>query len=125
VLHQTVLRKKESMKKPLQSVFDQVNGEISRHLGGRNSLTRWRTMTLSSSTIHFFLLESGYGTGFSTLVDTGGMSTQLRTQLRLAYEGSRSTALEPIGSVIPADFIFNQLSTYLIRKGCLRMRSTR
>ena len=52
-------------------------------------------------------------------VDTGGMNTQLRTQLRLAYEGSKSTALFPMGTVIPADFIFNQLNTYLIRNGLL------
>ena len=119
VLHQTVLRKKESMKQPLQLVFDKVNGEISRHLGG-TKLAHQREDD-EALPLDYPLLPTRKRLWDRILhaVDTGGMSTQLRTQLRLAYEGSRSTALEPIGTVIPADFIFDQLNTYLIRNGLL------
>ncbi|MGI6022730.1 MAG: BREX system P-loop protein BrxC [Methanoculleus sp.] len=119
VLHQTVLRKKESMKKPLQSVFDQVNGEISRHLGGTKLAHQMEDDDALLLDYPLLPTRKRLWDRILHAVDTGGMSTQLRTQLRLAYEGSRSTALEPIGSVIPADFIFNQLSTYLIRNGLL------
>ena len=119
VLHQTVLRKKESMKRPLQLVFDQVNGEISRHLGGTKLAHQMEDDDALLLDYPLLPTRKRLWDRILHAVDTGGMSTQLRTQLRLAYEGSRSTALEPIGSVIPADFIFDQLSTYLIRNGLL------
>jgi len=119
VLHQTVLRKKETMRKPLLQVLDSVNGEISRHLAGTkiaHSMDDDEALILD-----YPLLPTRKRLWDKILhaVDTGGMSTQLRTQLRLAYEGSKSCALFPIGTVIPADFIFNQLNTYLIRNGLL------
>jgi hypothetical protein len=119
VLHQTVLRKKETMRKPLLQVLDSVNGEISRHLAGTriaHSMDDDENLILD-----YPLLPTRKRLWDSILhaVDTGGLSTQLRTQLRLAYEGAKSTALFPIGTVIPADFIFNQLNTYLIRNGLL------
>jgi hypothetical protein len=119
VLHQTVLRKKETMRKPLHEVLDSVNGEISRHLAGTkiaHSMDDDEALILD-----YPLLPTRKRLWDKILhaVDTGGMSTQLRTQLRLAYEGSKSTALFPMGTVIPADFIFNQLNTYLIRNGLL------
>lgn len=119
VLHQTVLRKKETMRRPLQQVLDSVNGEISRHLAGTriaHSLEDDQNLVLD-----YPLLPTRKRLWDSILhaVDTGGLSTQLRTQLRLAYEGAKTTALFPIGTVIPADFIFNQLNTYLIRNGLL------
>lgn len=119
VLHQTVLRKKETMRKPLIEVLDSVNGEISRHLAGTKIA---HSMDDDDNLIlDYPLLPTRKRLWDSILhaVDTGGLSTQLRTQLRLAYEGSKSTALFPIGTVIPADFIFNQLNTYLIRNGLL------
>lgn len=119
VLHQTVLRKKETMKKPMQQLFDQVNGEISRHLGGTKLAHQMEDD--ENLLLDYPLLPTRKRLWDRILhaVDTGGMSTQLRTQLRLAYEGSLSTALDPLGTVIPADFIFNQLNTYLIRNGLL------
>ena len=119
VLHQTVLRKKESMKSPLQQVLDPVNGEISRHLGGTKLAHQMEDD--ENLLLDYPLLPTRKRLWERILhtVDRGGMSTQLRTQLRLAYEGSRSTALEPIGSVIPGDLIYSQQSTYMMRNGLL------
>jgi hypothetical protein len=119
VLHQTVLRKKETMRKPLQEILESVNGEISRHLAGTkiaHSMDDDESLLLD-----YPLLPTRKRLWDRILhaVDTGGMSTQLRTQLRLAYEGSKSTGPATVGTVIPADFIFNQLNTYLIRNGLL------
>lgn len=119
VLHQTVLRKKESMKKDLQIVLDKMSGEISRHLSGTKLAHHMDDD--DDLVLDYPLLPTRKRLWDRILhaVDTGGMSTQLRTQLRLAYEGSRSTSMSPIGTVIPADFIYNQLNTYLIRNGLL------
>lgn len=119
VLHQTVLRKKQTMLEPLGQVLDQVSGEISKHLGGTKLAHKMEDD--SSLILDYPLLPTRkrFWDKILHAVDTGGMSTQLRTQLRLAYEGSRSSALGPIGTVIPADFIYTQLNTYLIQNGLL------
>ncbi|QYZ80392.1 BREX system P-loop protein BrxC [Methanofollis formosanus] len=119
VLRQTVLRKKESMKKPLQEVFDQVNGEISRHLGGTKLAHQMEDNKALILDYPLLPTRKRLWDRILHAVDTGGMSTQLRTQLRLAYDGAQNAASKPIGTVIPADFIFNQLNTYLIRNGLL------
>ncbi|MBD3216401.1 MAG: BREX system P-loop protein BrxC [Candidatus Lokiarchaeota archaeon] len=50
-------------------------------------------------------------------VDAPGTASQLRTQLRIVYDAVRETANEPLGTVMPADFIFDQLQADLLRTG--------
>ena len=76
VLHQTVLRKKETMRKPLREVLDSVNGEISRHLAGTkiaHSMDDDEALILD-----YPLLPTRKRLWDKILhaVDTGGMSTQ-------------------------------------------------
>jgi len=52
-------------------------------------------------------------------VDTAGTSGQLRTQLRIVYEALRSIAEHPLGTVVPADFMFEQLQPGLLQQGVL------
>ena len=78
VLHQTVLRKKETMRKPLHEVLDSVNGEISRHLAGTkiaHSMDDDEALILD-----YPLLPTRKRLWDKILhaVDTGGMSTQSR-----------------------------------------------
>jgi len=119
VLHETVLQKKESKKKDLEVLLDRVNGEISRHISGTKLA---HTMEDDETLVLDYPLlptRKRFWDRILHTVDTGGMSTQLRTQLRLTYEGSRSTAMYPLGNVIPADLIFSQLNAYLTQNGFL------
>ena len=107
------------MKKDLQAVLEKMSGEISRHLDGTKLAHQMEDDDTLLLDYPLIPTRKRLWDRILHSVDTGGMSTQLRTQLRLAYEGSRSTALYPIGTVIPADFIYNQLNTYLIRNNLL------
>jgi hypothetical protein len=119
VLRQTILRKKESMKEPLEGVLESVSGEISRHLDGSSLASRVEDEEVLLLDYPLLPTRKRFWERILQSVDRGGMSTQLRNQLRLTFDGARAFATEPVGTVIPADFIFTQQSTYLIRNNIL------
>ena len=51
--------------------------------------------------------------------DVPGTTAQLRTQLRIVYDAIRDIADKPLGTVVPTDFIFEQLQPDLLRTGIL------
>ncbi len=119
VLRQTILRKKESMKEPLGEVLGSVSGEISRHLDGSSLASRVEDEEILLLDYPLLPTRKRFWERILQSVDRGGMSTQLRNQLRLTFDGARTFAANPVGTVIPADFIFTQQSTYLIRNNIL------
>ena len=60
------------------------------------------------------LLGAGVARGRSR-----GHRGQLRTQLRIVYDAIRRTAGDPVGTVVPADFLFEELSSNLLQSGVL------
>src|SRR5690606_30850592 len=53
------------------------------------------------------------------IVDTTGTVSQLRNQLKVIHEAAQATADKPLGHVVPADFIYNQISVNLIQTGVI------
>ena len=49
--------------------------------------------------------------------DHSGTKAQLRSQLQIVFEATRQTAAAPVGTVVPADFIYDQISTDLLNSG--------
>jgi hypothetical protein len=52
-------------------------------------------------------------------VDNTGTAAQLRNQLTTVFEAARATAQQPLGSIVGADFIFDQLATQMRNTGAL------
>ena len=52
-------------------------------------------------------------------VDRRGTAGQLRTQLRIVYDAILHTADEPLGTVVAADFLFDELEGTLLQSGVL------
>ena len=46
-----------------------------------------------------------------------GTKAQLRSQLQIVFEATRQTAAAVVGTVVPADFIYDQISTDLLNSG--------
>src|SRR5690606_30142584 len=53
------------------------------------------------------------------IVDTTGTASQLRNQLKVIHEAAQATADLPLGHVVPADFIYNQISVSLLQTGVI------
>jgi hypothetical protein len=49
--------------------------------------------------------------------DHSGTKAQLRSQLQIVFEATRQTAAAAVGTVVPADFIYDQISTDLLNSG--------
>jgi len=49
--------------------------------------------------------------------DHSGTKAQLRSQLQIVFEATRQTAAASVGMVVPADFIYDQISPDLINSG--------
>ncbi|WVM93019.1 hypothetical protein ULG90_02310 [Halopseudomonas pachastrellae] len=53
------------------------------------------------------------------IVDTTGTASQLRNQLKVIHEAAQATADQPLGHVVAADFIYNQISVNLLQTGVI------
>src|SRR5207253_1033508 len=51
--------------------------------------------------------------------DQSGTKAQLRSQLQIVFDATRQTAAAPVGTVVPADFIYDQVSMDLLNSGQL------
>src|SRR5260370_7795925 len=49
--------------------------------------------------------------------DHSGTKAQLRSQLQIVFEATRQTAAASLGTVVSADFIYDQISTDLLNSG--------
>jgi hypothetical protein len=58
-------------------------------------------------------------------LDKTGTGSQLRNQLRVVHEATKSTALKPLGSVAPADFIYEQIAINLLQTGVIGKEITK
>ena len=56
------------------------------------------------------------------VTDSTGTAAQMRTQLRVTHEACRSVAKKPLGSIVPADFLYDQLANDLVISGEMQKR---
>ena len=54
--------------------------------------------------------------------DPSGTAAQMRTQLRVTHEACRLVADQPVGTIIPVDFIYDQQANELVISGELQKR---
>src|SRR6185503_8691104 len=55
-------------------------------------------------------------------VDSTGTTAQMRTQLRVAHEACRAVAKKPLGSIVPGDFLYEQVANDLVITGEMQKR---
>lgn len=119
VVRQVVLRKDPTQTPALKAVLEAASGEISRHLAG----TKIGSSPADASDLvpEYPLLPVRRRFWERTLraVDIAGTAGQLRTQLRIVHEAARTVAGKPLGTVIPADFIYDQLKANLLQSTIL------
>jgi hypothetical protein len=117
VIRKTVLRKKPEQEAVISKALSANQGELARHLNNtRFAATHEDEKTLVAD---YPLLPTRRRFWEKVLrnTDHSGTKAQLRSQLQIVFEATRSTAAAPVGTVVPADFIYDQISTDLINSG--------
>lgn len=119
VVRQIVLRKRADRMGDVSAVLDRHNGEISKHLAGSHIGPNPEDKSVLVSDYPLLPVRRRFWERALKAVDVGGTTVQLRNQLRVVYEAVRSIAADPLGTVIPADFLYFQLAPILLQTSVL------
>lgn len=120
VTRSTVLAKKPEKVKDINKVIDDNQGEVSRHL--QNTRIAPNNADKSDYAFDYPLLpvRRRFWERVLRNVDESGVTSQLRTQLIIVFDAARENANKDLGMVVPADFIYDQLSHDLLNNGILQ-----
>jgi len=117
VIRKTVLRKKPEHEAAIGKNMESHGGEISRHL--QNTRLTASHEDEPSFVADYPLLPTRRRFWEKVLrnTDHSGTKAQLRSQLQIVFEAARQTAGAALGTVVPGDFIYDQISTDLLNSG--------
>jgi len=120
VIRKTVLAKKPERTSDVMAVMTANEGEICRHLD--NTRLAATPDDKSSYVPDYPLLpvRRRFWERVLRNVDVSGTKAQLRTQLKIVFDAARETAERPLGVVVPADFMYDQIATDLLNTGMLQ-----
>lgn len=119
VIRKVILQKKASAKPQLEQVLQSHLGEISRQLRGTKIEHHQDDEKVMLADYPLLPVRRRFWERVLRIVDTTGTVSQLRNQLKVIHEAAQATADLPLGHVVPADFIYNQISVNLLQTGVI------
>ncbi len=119
VIRRVVLAKRPDRMNDVQSALEASAGEIDRHLRSTRIGRRGEDNSVLVDDYPLLPVRRRFWEHALRAVDRAGTAGLLRTQLRIVYDAIRRTADESVGTVVPADFLFEALSADLLRSGVL------
>ena len=96
-----------------------MEGEIDRHLHAAKIAPRSEDKEILAEDYPLLPTRNRFWASLLHQLDPSGTSGQLRTQLRVVHAATVHVANEPLGHVIAADFIYDQLHGGLQQSGAL------
>ena len=122
VVRTVVLQKREDRKPDIEQMISRHSGEITRQLKTTRIATRADDDEAYIPDYPLLPVRRRFWEHVLHSIDPTGTSAQMRTQLRVTFEACRSVADRPLGAVIPADFLYDQLASNLVISGEMQKR---
>ena len=119
VTRRVVLAKRSDRVNDVKATLDGNAGELDRHLVGTKIGPRSEDQSVLVEDYPLLPVRRRFWEHALRAVDRAGTAGQLRTQLRIVYDAIRRTADDPLGTVVPADFLFEEISANLLQSGVL------
>ena len=119
VIRRVVLAKRSDRVNDVQATLDGNAGELDRHLVGTRIGPRSEDKSVLVEDYPLLPVRRRFWEHALRAVDRAGTAGQLRTQLRMVYDAIRRNADEPLGTVVSADFLFEEQSANLLQSGVL------
>jgi len=119
VVREVVLRKKPDKVPTLKSVLENARGEIDRHLAGTRIGPSAADSEFLVPDYPLLPVRRRFWENILRAIDPTGIEGQLRTQLRVVHEATRQVADRPVGTVVSADVIYDQLKPSMLQSGML------
>jgi len=117
VIRKTVLRKRPEREADITTVMEANQGEIARHLQNTRLAANHNDESFFVADYPLLPTRRRFWEKVLRNTDHSGTKAQLRSQLQIVFEAARQTAASSVGTVVPADFIYDQISTDLINSG--------
>ncbi len=119
VIRKTVLRKKPQKQAAITKCLDANQGELARHLQNTRLAATHQDEDFFVADYPLLPTRRRFWEKVLRNTDESGSKAQLRSQLQIVFEAAKQTADAPVGTVVPADFIYDQISTDLVNSGHL------
>lgn len=119
VTRRVVLAKRADRLTDIQSMLEANAGEIDRHLVGTKIAFRTEDRSILPDDYPLLPVRRRFWEHALRAVDRAGTAGQLRTQLRIVYDAIRHTAGCSLGTVVPTDFLFDEISANMLNSGVL------
>lgn len=119
VTRRVVLAKRPDRVNDVRSTLEANAGELDRQLVGTKIGPRSEDKAILVEDYPLLPVRRRFWEHTLRAVDRAGTSGQLRTQLRIVYDAIQRTAGEPVGTVVSADFLFEEISANLLQSGVL------
>lgn len=117
VIRKTVLHKKPEREEQIRKSIEANQGEISRHLQNTRLAATHEDEPFYVPDYPLLPTRRRFWERVLRNTDHSGTSAQLRTQLKIVFDATRETAAKSLGTVVPADFIYDQIATDLLNTG--------
>lgn len=119
VTRRVVLAKRADRIGNVKAVLDTHSGEIDRQLAATRIGPRPEDKSVIVEDYPLLPVRRRFWEHVLRAVDKAGTAGQLRTQLRIVYDAIRQTADAPLGTVVSADFLFDEIGANLLQSGVL------
>ena len=119
VTRRVVLAKKADKRKVIEDTLEANAGEVDRHLATTKIGPREEDKKVRVDDYPLLPVRRRFWERVLRSIDVQGTAAQLRTQLRIVHDAVRGLADKPVGTVVAADCIFDQLQPILLQTGFL------
>ena len=119
VIRQVILAKKPEAKAPIEHTMQNNLGEISRHLADTNIGHRQDDIPYFPQDYPILPVRRRFWENTLRVLDQTGTDSQLRNQLSMVHKVIRTNLNEPLGHVVPADYLYFDSADKLLQSRIL------
>ncbi len=119
VTRRVLLQKEPKHVPEIRKCLELHAGEIERQLSGTRIASTSNDRGIIVEDYPLLPTRRRFWEYVFRAVDPTGTSGMLRSQLRIIHDALQELAEQPLGTVVPADFMFEQLQPNLVQQGVL------
>jgi hypothetical protein len=119
VTRRVLLQKEPKHVTDIRKCLELHAGEIERQLSGTRIASNSNDRNIIVEDYPLLPTRRRFWEYVFRAVDPTGTSGMLRSQLRIIHDALQELAEQPLGTVVPADFMFEQLQPNLVQQGVL------
>lgn len=119
VIRQVILAKKPEAKTHIEQIMQTNLGEISRHLAGTTIAHRQEDIPYFPQDYPILPVRRRFWENTLRVLDQTGTDSQLRNQLSMVHKVIQTNLNEPLGHVVPADYLYFDSADKLLQSRIL------